>query len=26
VQNTPGAVAYLDEADVPASVNVLLRK
>lgn len=26
VQNTPGAVAYLDEADVPASANVLLRK
>ena len=26
VQNTPGAVAYLDEADVPASMNVLLRK
>lgn len=26
VQNTPGAVAYLDEADVPASMNVVLRK
>lgn len=26
VQNTPGAVAYLDEADVPAAMNVVLRK
>ena len=26
VQSTPGAVAYLDEADVPASMNVVLRK
>ncbi len=26
VQNTPGALAYLDEADVPASVNVVLRR
>jgi hypothetical protein len=26
VQNTPGAVAYLEESDVPASMNVLLRK
>lgn len=26
VQNTPGAVAYLEEGDVPASMNVLLRK
>lgn len=26
VLSTPGAVAYLDEADVPASMNVLLRK
>jgi ABC-type phosphate transport system substrate-binding protein len=26
VQNTPGAIAYLDEADVPASVNVVFRK
>lgn len=26
VLNTPGAVAYLDEADVPSSMNVLLRK
>lgn len=26
VQNTPGAVAYMDEADVPASMNVVLRK
>lgn len=26
VQTTPGAVAYLDEADVPASMNVVLRR
>lgn len=26
VQTTPGAIAYLDEADVPAAMNVLLRK
>ena len=26
VQNTPGAVAYLDEADVPPLMNVVLRK
>lgn len=26
VQNTPGAVAYLDEADVLPSMNVVLRK
>lgn len=26
VQSTPGAVAYLDEADVPPSMNVVLRK
>jgi hypothetical protein len=26
VLSTPGAVAYLDEADVPASMNVVLRK
>jgi hypothetical protein len=26
VQSTPGAVAYLDEADVPATMNVVLRK
>ncbi len=26
VQNTPGAVAYLDEADVPPHVNVVLRR
>lgn len=26
VQNTPGAVAYMDEADVPTSMNVVLRK
>ncbi|TAK90871.1 MAG: hypothetical protein EPO09_16470, partial [Aquabacterium sp.] len=26
VQTTPGAVAYLDEADVPSSMNVVLRK
>jgi hypothetical protein len=26
VQNTPGAVAYLDEADVPPTVNVVLRR
>lgn len=26
VQSTPGAVAYLDETDVPPSMNVLLRK
>lgn len=26
VQNTPGAVAYLEEADVPATMNVVLRK
>ena len=26
VQSTPGAVAYLDEADVPSSMNVVLRK
>lgn len=26
VQNTPGAIAYLDEADVPATMNVVLRK
>ncbi|MGQ0597887.1 hypothetical protein [Aquabacterium sp.] len=26
VQSTPGAVAYLDEADVPASMNVVLRR
>ncbi|HEX5354740.1 MAG TPA: hypothetical protein VFW93_00885 [Aquabacterium sp.] len=26
VQGTPGAVAYLDEADVPPGMNVVLRK
>ncbi len=26
VQNTPGAVAYLDEADVPPSANVVHKK
>lgn len=26
VQSTPGAVAYLDESDVPATMNVVLRK
>jgi hypothetical protein len=26
VQSTPGAIAYLDEADVPVSMNVVLRK
>jgi ABC-type phosphate transport system substrate-binding protein len=26
VQNTPGAIAYLDEADAPASLSVVLRK
>lgn len=26
VQSTPGAVAYLDEVDVPPSMNVVLRK
>jgi hypothetical protein len=26
VQNTPGAVAYMDEADVPPHVNVVLRR
>lgn len=26
LQTTPGAVAYLDEADVPSSMNVVLRK
>ncbi|MFT3858254.1 MAG: hypothetical protein QM742_12400 [Aquabacterium sp.] len=26
VQTTPGAIAYLDEADVPSAMNVLLRK
>ncbi len=26
VQSTPGAIAYLDEADVPASMNVVLKK
>lgn len=26
VQTTPGAVAYLDDADVPSSMNVVLRK
>jgi hypothetical protein len=26
VQNTPGAVAYMEEADVPTSMNVLLRR
>ena len=26
VQSTPGALAYLDEADVPPSMNVVLRK
>ncbi len=26
VQHTPGAIAYLDEADVPGTMNVILRK
>ncbi len=26
VQTTPGAIAYLDESDVPAATNVVLRK
>ncbi|MDO9235198.1 MAG: hypothetical protein Q7U28_04080 [Aquabacterium sp.] len=26
IQSTPGAIAYLDEADVPSSMSIILRK